>query len=134
MTTLRYLRQHDAAILSRLAAAWMRSDDADPGVAAELADLVASSILLPETDERTDYVSLNSRVTCRVDDTSNSHTVVIACPQDANYSLARVSVLTPLAMALLGRPSGSVVNVSEAPGAAQQVHLVDVEPVPAHGT
>ncbi|RZI42700.1 transcriptional regulator [Herbaspirillum sp. HC18] len=107
----RFLSQEDAAVLSRLAENLLRMREVSINFAEQLIELISSSILLPQNAQRHDYVSLRSEVTFREVGSTRSETVFLVCPQDAHEGLARVSILAPLALALIGRPLGSVTEV-----------------------
>jgi len=107
----RVLSQEDAAVLSRLAENLLRMREVSFNFAEQLIELISSSILLPQNVQRHDCVSLQSEVTFREVGTKHSETVFLVCPQDAHEGLARISILAPLAMALIGRPVGSVAEV-----------------------
>jgi len=122
----RFLSQHDASTLSRLAETLLRLRDVKFNHAERLIDLITTSILLPENDYRDDYVSLYSTVVYRAVGTSELKSIVIVCPQDASDTLANVSLLAPLAMALLGRTVGSIVAVTLPFNHMQYVEIVEV--------
>jgi regulator of nucleoside diphosphate kinase len=123
----RFLTQADAATLSRLAERLLRVRDVKFNAAERLIELIATSILLPEHAIRSDCVSLLSTVTYRMVGTDAHRTVHIACPLDASDALAHVSILTPLAIALVGRPVGSIVEVALPFSRIQYVEIVDVQ-------
>lgn len=123
----RYLTQHDAAMLSKLAEQLLRIRDVDFNLAEKLIDLIATSILLPENAQRKDCVSLYSRVRYRQVGSKDVQSIVIVCPHDSNETLVRVSILAPLAMALVGRPQGSIVEVELPFGRAQLVEILEVQ-------
>jgi len=107
----RVLSQEDAAVLSRLAENLLRMREVSFNFAEQLIELISTSVLLPQNVQRHDCVSLQSEVTFREVGTTHSETVLLVCPQDAHEGLARISILAPLAMALIGRPVGSVAEV-----------------------
>ena len=130
MCTKRYLSQHDLAILTRFAHA---SDPGGaPGAARPLAELVESAILLPDPlpgqacPPR--HVSLGAAVRYRIDGAREPASIVIACPQDANAMLARVSVLAPLALGLLGHAEGCTVGIDLPHRRRVRVDILDVQP------
>ena len=123
----RFLTQADASALSRLAEHLLRVRDVKFNVAERLIELIATSILLPENAVRPDCVSLQSTVTYRVVGTDAHWTVHIVCPLDAGSALAHASILAPLAMALMGRPVGSIVDVTLPFNQIQYVEIVDVQ-------
>lgn len=122
----RYLTQHDAALLSKLAEHMLRVRDVKINAGEALIELISSSILLPDNAVRKDCVSLYSQVTyCEVD-SEQRYSVVIVAPQDANQTLARVSVLAPFALAVIGRPVGSLVEIHLPFDKVQFVKILEV--------
>ncbi len=107
----RYLTQRDAAILGRLAEQLLRIRDLKFNTGEKLVELITSSILLPINVQKKDCVTLFSEVTYSRIAADEQHSVMVVCPQDANHALARVSVLAPIGMALIGRKVHSVVEV-----------------------
>lgn len=132
MTLPRYLQQHDAAILSRLAGAWMRAGGEHACAGERLAELLGTAVLMPVSDRRR-HAGLSSQVHCRSLDSGEQHDIFLACPRDASLALARLSLLTPLGLAVLGRPCGSVVTVADGAGEAGQVEIVAVTPAAGAG-
>lgn len=128
MKIQRYLSQDDATTLSQLAEHLLRLRDVRINSAELLIDLIGTSILLPENARRDDCVALHSLVTYRTVGSEQSQAIIIVCPQDASETLARVSILAPLAMALLGRTIGSIVEVVLPFNRLKLVEIVDVRP------
>lgn len=141
MCTTTYLSQHDLAVLTR----FVRARSADPGrveaAVRRLAHLTAVSRTLPNGDSDSDErrVSLGASVRYRVaacgtaihqrtQGGADLDTVVIACPQDAQAMLPRVSVLAPLALGLLGHAEGCTVDVDLALGRTLPLEIVEVQP------
>jgi regulator of nucleoside diphosphate kinase len=111
MKNERFLSQQDATILCRLAEHLLRMRDVTFNIAEQLIELIGSSILLPENAERNDCVALYSEVTFREVGAMQLETIFIVCPQETQDALVRVSILAPIALALLGRPLGSITAV-----------------------
>jgi len=107
----RYLSQQDAATLSRLAEHMLRMRDVRINFAEQLIDLIGTSTLLPEDVRRDDFVALHSEVVYRDIEMGRVGTIVIVCPEEADDARARVSILAPLALAMLGRPVGGIAEV-----------------------
>jgi len=122
----RVLSQEDAAVLSRIAENLLRMREVSFNFAEQLIELISTSILLPQNVRRHDCVSLQSEVTFREVGTTHSETVFLVCPQDAHEGLARISILAPLAMALIGRPVGSVAEVVLPFNRVKYVEITDV--------
>lgn len=127
MNIERYLTKHDAAVLSRLAEQQLRVRDVRFNAAERLIDLISSSILLPENAERKDCVTLYSRADYRKVGSDERRSLVIVCPQDANEALARVSILAPLALALIGRRRHSIVEVALPFDKVEFVEIMEVD-------
>lgn len=127
MQTERFLSQEDAVTLSRLAENLLRVRDVKFNFAEKLIELLSASILLPENAQRIDCVKLQSKVTYRVIGSDQCHSILIVCPNDANDLLAQVSILTPLALALIGRPVGSIVEIPMPFGQVRFVEITDVQ-------
>lgn len=133
MKTERFITQSDATTLSTLAEHLLRMRDVNLNFAETLLDLLATAILLPENVNRPDCVALYSKVTYRLTDTNDRSSIVIVSPQEANASLARVSILAPLAMALLGHPVGATVEAVLPGGKVQFLEVTDVAQGPTDG-
>ena len=125
MCTTPYLSQEDLAILSAFAR--VRGEGAR-----ELASLIASSIPLPATQKQARRVALGATVRYRAVGASDTQAVVIACPHDANALLARVSILTPLALGLLGHAEGCTVGIALPHARTLPVDIVEVQPPSSH--
>lgn len=125
----RYLTQADATVLSRLAEQLLRVREVKFNAGEDLIDLLSTAVLLPENSTRKDCVALHTEVTYHIDSSKEKKTLAIVCPQNANQELARVSVLAPLAMALIGREVGSVVDVQLPFGQSQTVSILEVQPL-----
>lgn len=127
MCTTPYLSQDDLAVLSAFART--RGGDADA-----LAALIASSIPLPSTAAAPRRVALGATVRYRAVGASDTQAIVIACPHDANAMLARVSILTPLALGLLGHAEGCTVGIALPHARTVQVDILEVQPPSGAGT
>lgn len=128
MKVERFLSQHDAATLSRLAENLLRLPHARYFYAEKLIEILRTAILLPEQCGKTDYACLNSTVMVRPVGTDEVRALLLACPHDANDSLAAATVLTPMAMALLGRVAGSIVDVVQPYNRVQFIQIVGIVP------
>lgn len=131
MKIVRFLSQEDAATLSRIAENLLRVRDVHFNCAEKLIELIATSILQPEGCVRSDYVTLNSAVTYRAIGTRQMESIILVSPQDANETLARVSVLSPSAISLIGRVIGSIVEMPAPFNQVQFVEIVDIQPAHA---
>lgn len=122
----RYLTQRDAAILSDLAEELLRVRDTGYNAADALVNLLSSAILLPENEPAPNVVQLYSEVLYRRIGSEDLRSVMLVRPGDTNGELARASVLAPLALALLGRRKGDIVDIRLPFNAVQFVEIVGV--------
>ena len=75
----------------------------------ELIDMVtAEAEIVPGAHIAPDIVTVNSRVTFRDELTGAEHTVTLVYPHEFSISQRRISVLSPVGRALLGRRVGDV--------------------------
>ncbi|MEX5747837.1 GreA/GreB family elongation factor [Massilia sp. X63] len=127
MCNKQYLSQRDLAVLHRFA----REHGIDAGCSdpagRRLAGLLAAAIPLPETDEAQDRVGLGATVHYRPAGARDLSTILIACPYDANALLARVTILSPLALGLLGHAVGCTVAIGLPLARSLPVDIVAVE-------
>lgn len=130
MKTKRTLSQSDARALSQFAEQLMRVREVRYNTADTLIELIATSNLLPESDMLSDYITLNSTVTCRLIGTGGYWTIPILGPGDTDDTLPGALIMTPQAIALLGRRIGSIVEVSIAFNTVQYVEIVEVKHAP----
>jgi regulator of nucleoside diphosphate kinase len=91
-----------------------------------LADVVMEARLVPHHELPVNRVAMNSRVTYR-DATGAERSVFIVHPREADPSVARISVLSPIGRALLGRKRGSTIEASLPGGRATRLHILGVE-------
>ena len=91
-----------------------------------LADLVMEARLVPDHELPANRVAMNSRVTYR-DAGGAERTVRLVHPRDADPSALRISVLSPVGRALLGRKRGSTILASLPGGRSSKLHIVGVE-------
>lgn len=119
----RVLTELDDARLRRLRRQYEISDLVDEALDVLLnqADLVSSREVLPEV------VTMNSRVRVRAPDSDEVHSVTICYPSDADVERGRVSVLSPMGIALLGHREGQVVPWMRPDGRSDAWFIESVE-------
>ena len=72
-----------------------------------------------------DIVTMRSKVRLRDLDTKEETVYSIVFPSEANFDEGKISVLAPLAMALLGHRRGSTIEF-QAPGRVRRLHIVQI--------
>jgi regulator of nucleoside diphosphate kinase len=98
----------------------------DPEAARALRDLLVEARHVPHEELPWDRVAMNSRVTYETLPRGERHSVIVAHPLEADPAVGRVSVLSPVGLALLGRSAGARV-AAELPGDRTLViRIVDV--------
>jgi hypothetical protein len=125
MCTRQYLSQHDLAVLHRFARE--HGIDESCSGARKLVSLLATSLPLPETDADPCRVGLGATVHYRPDGVREISSIVIACPYDMQAMLARVTILSPLALGLLGHAEGCTVVIDLLHARSMTVDIVAVE-------
>ena len=96
-----------------------------------LADILMDARVVAHDRLPADRVAMNSRVSYREQPGGARRTVTIVHPNDAAPSLGRISVLSPVGRALLGRRAGSIASISVPGGRALTVHVLEIEPASA---
>jgi regulator of nucleoside diphosphate kinase len=81
---------------------------------------------VPEGELPANRVAMNSRVTYR--EAGGAHrSVYLVHPRDADPARLRISVLSPVGRALLGRRRGSKITAALPNGRSVELHIVDVK-------
>ncbi|HTD02239.1 GreA/GreB family elongation factor [Undibacterium sp.] len=127
MSTERYLTQPDASLLNKLADRMLRFGEAECEMAEHLLDIVSTAVILPaDSGRRLDCVSLYSQIVYSAVDTKDSRSITLVPPHEADPALARVSVMTPVGLALLGRKLFCIVNVTLPSNRVDQIEILDI--------
>ena len=85
-----------------------------------------NAAILPSDKMPVDVVNFGSEVTYRDEATGRAYTVRLAMPDDADIRKRRVSVLTPVGTALIGRAQGAVVDCEFPAGRMRQLTILRV--------
>jgi regulator of nucleoside diphosphate kinase len=91
-----------------------------------LADVVREARLVADNDLPENRVAMDSLVTYR-EPGGAERTVRLVHPRHADASASRISVLSPVGRALLGRRRGSTIAATLPGGRAVKLHIVAVE-------
>jgi regulator of nucleoside diphosphate kinase len=115
----------DAEALARLLANHRRARpfEADGGDA--LADLMLDARFVADEAMPDGHVGLHSRVTYAEERGAPLRTVVLVAPEDADPGMGRVSVLTPIGLALIGRPRGALTEARLPNGRTLRLRVLD---------
>ena len=109
------LSASDAEVLALMLGERRRQHALEAAAADALKDLLVQARLVPHEELPPDRIAMNSRVTYREEPDGLRRCVVLVHPIEADATVGRVSVLSPVGLSLLGRTTGSVV-VADVPG------------------
>ena len=126
MTTSPIITELDAARIRELGA---RLPDKGVSLRAlnELIDMVtAEADIVPGERIGPDIVTVNSKVSFRDELTGALHTVTLVFPHEFSISERRISVLSPVGRALLGRRVGDVAPLDMPDGAERRIRIVEL--------
>ena len=115
--------------LEALAASVMRRS---PEVGERLIDEIARAKLVAPDKMRDDVVTIGSGVTYRDLDMAREHTVAVVYPENANIDEGRISVLTPVGVALLGLSPGATISWVTRDDETRQLEVLEVRPPSTH--
>lgn len=111
--------------LEALAASVMRRS---PEVGERLIDEIARAKLVAPNKMRDDVITIGSVVTYRDLDMAREHTVSVVYPENANIEEGRISVLTPVGVALLGLSPGATISWVTRDDETRQLEVLEVRP------
>lgn len=106
----------DAEVLALMLGERRRQHALEAAAADELADLLSEARLVPHRELPRERIGMNSQVAYREEPGGERRSVILVHPTEANAGMGRISVLSPVGLALLGRAEGAVVSVA-IPGA-----------------
>ena len=115
--------------LEALAASVMRRS---PEVGERLIDEIARAKLVAPNKMRDDVVTIGSVATYRDLDMAREHTVSVVYPENANIEEGRISVLTPVGVALLGLSPGATISWVTRADETRQLEVLEVRPPSTH--
>jgi regulator of nucleoside diphosphate kinase len=116
----------DAEALAAIVGDREIANGAEHAAAGALADSLMEARLVPDGELPANRVAMNSRVTYRDGDGAH-RTVHLVHPREADPARLRISVLSPVGRALLGRRRGSAFTVRLPGGRGVELHIVEVE-------
>ena len=122
-----FVSARDAEALAAMLAAHRRANPFEADSSDELADLLMEARLVPADRLPGDRVALYSAVTYEEEGSGKRRTVTLVLPKEADPARARISVLSPIGLALIGRERGSAVKATMPNGRELIVRIVDTE-------
>ena len=119
------LSASDAEVLALMLGERRRQHSLEAAAADALADLLVEARLVPHEELPAERIAMNSKVTYGEEPAGIRRSVILVHPIDADAAVGRVSVLSPVGLALLGRAPGSVVTVNVPGTQALTVRILD---------
>ncbi|TDK21732.1 nucleoside diphosphate kinase regulator [Luteimonas aestuarii] len=98
-----------------------------PAADALMAELSRAEII-DDDAMPTDVVGMHSRVECVDDASGERHSITPVYPHEADIDAGRVSILAPVASALLGLSPGQSIDWTLPGGRTLQLRVLDVSP------
>jgi regulator of nucleoside diphosphate kinase len=93
----------------------------------ELIDLVREEAdIVPRSRIGADIVTVNSTVSFRDETTGTVHRVTLVYPRDFSVSARRISLLSPVGRALLGRKVGALASFATPDGATRTIRVLEL--------
>lgn len=117
----------DAELLALIVGDRRRSPGLEADAADALADLLLDARMVPHEHLPADCIALNSRVTYRIEPGGEPRTMTLVHPNEANAGAGRISVLSPVGRALLGRRSGETIAADMPGGRDMTIHVLTAE-------
>ena len=113
----------DHAMLSRIAAG---AANTMPELAAELTHELDRARILPGNRVSHDHARIGSQIVYRDESTKRETTVTLVWPQDADIEKNRVSVMTPIGVALIGMAAERSIDWTTRSGGVKGLTVLEV--------
>ncbi|MFA5539000.1 MAG: nucleoside diphosphate kinase regulator [Gemmobacter sp.] len=101
----------------------------NPDLADRLLDELSRARILPPGKMPADVICLGNRATFRDETTGKEQSVVLVLPEQADIDTGKVSVLTPIGVALIGLQAGARFSWETRGGETRELTVVRVEAV-----
>lgn len=126
MNNARFLTPEEATLLSDAAEHWLRLGDVELNPGEYVLQLLLKATVRPLTCAREDIASLNWTVAVELPGCDALKELTLVCPEEADMSRGRVSVLTALGLSFIGRVVGCVAPIQLATGWPEKASLLAV--------
>jgi regulator of nucleoside diphosphate kinase len=117
----------DAEALATVVGDRRRTDRFEADAADALAGVLMDAQMVPHERLPQDRVAMNSLVAYQEEPAGARRSVAVVHPSEADPADGRISVLSPVGRALLGRKAGSVASISIPGGRALTIRVLEVE-------
>jgi len=101
----------------------------NPAMAEQLVEGLARARSVAPSRLRSDVVDLGRKVTYRDETAGKDHTVTLVLPQEADISNGRISVMTPIGIALIGLAEDAVFHWETRDGHRRELKILKVFPL-----
>lgn len=126
MSSLPVITELDAARIRELGSR-LPGQGQGLGALEDLIEMVTGECeIVPGKRVPPDVVTVNSKVSFRDELTNAVHTVTVVYPQDFSIPDRRISVLSPVGRALLGRRVGNVASFSLPDGTSRDIRVLEI--------
>lgn len=126
MNNERILTYNDAATIANLSERLLRLAATQTNLGEQLLDLLAISTILPPGIHDPLHVALYAEIRYVELASDQEHTITIVPPQEGDPSRGNISILTPVAIALMGCRIGAVVTAPLPFGRTQALMLTSL--------
>jgi regulator of nucleoside diphosphate kinase len=115
----------DVEVLALMLGERRRQPALEAAAADALTEVLIEARLVPHEELPPDRVAMNSRVSYLEEPEGVRRSVVLVHPIEADAAAGRISVLSPVGVALLGRKSGAVVTANVPGGHSLRLRILD---------
>ncbi|MBY6158993.1 nucleoside diphosphate kinase regulator [Pseudooceanicola nitratireducens] len=119
----------DERTLSRLEAMAEAAYSRNPMIADLLLDELGRARIVPTRKVPNDVVAIGRNVTYRDETTGEEKTVTPVYPEDADISVGKISVMTPIGVALIGLAQGAKFAWQTRSGEVRELSILNVADV-----
>ncbi len=119
------LSARDAEVLALMLGERRRQHALEAAAADALADLLVEARLVPHEELPADRITMNSWVAYQEEPHGERRSVILVHPIEADAAVGRISVLSPVGLALLGRAPGSLVDVALPGGRVLTIQILE---------
>ena len=120
-----------AATLNRIESLAEGSMQRNPAMANRLLDEIGRARIVPAEELPGDVVAIGNAVTYRDESNGQERTVTLVFPEDADIDQQRISVITPLGVALIGLSEGAAFYWDTRADQRRMLTVIRVAPVTA---
>lgn len=103
-----FVSARDAEAIAAMLGMHRRTDPSESDASDDLTDLLMEARMVAPESLPADRVAMHSTVTYVEEPSGVQRTVTLAFPEQANAAEGRISVLSPIGLALIGRQRGAV--------------------------